>query len=105
MRNDCENEYVYISDGVGGDITLCGSVKNFTKPVRASKGVRDLYINFVSSENTKFDRLYTGFRCDLSCVANNSFKSVPELKSDGIQLKEDPTCSNNPPMKVFLSNL
>jgi hypothetical protein len=81
-----------ISDGVGGELKICGSDPTFITPKRASRNARDLYITLQTSGGG-FDRLYKGFKCDLTCVPPDL--KVEDLPDDGVEAKEDSTCGES----------
>jgi len=60
---DCIEEYLEISDGVGGVEKFCGKAP-FTTPIRASHGQSDLYVKFHSSVE---GHGHTGFQCEARC--------------------------------------
>jgi len=58
---DCEEEFLQIVDGLGGKQIYCGSVGHWGKPVKSSKGGRDLYISYVGPEH--------GISCTVKCAS------------------------------------
>jgi len=90
VGNDCEEEHLKIGDGIGGEVKLCGSAA-FTKSKKASKGGRDLYINFKAGESAKFDKTYKGFQCEAKCSRDKG-ASAEALPPNGPTRKEEFKC-------------
>lgn len=68
---DCSEEYLLISDGVGGELKVCGKV-NFDKPLLASDGARDIFMVYKAGE-TKPAKPFT---CEATC---STTKSIDKL--------------------------
>ncbi|OXA41864.1 Plasma kallikrein [Folsomia candida] len=85
LDDDCSTEYVKVSDGFGGEQSFCGK-QTFEKPIRASQGTRDLFVEFKSAEDAKFPEKTAGFFCEAKCS-----KNIGELidRLCGIQNKDD----------------
>jgi hypothetical protein len=79
-----------ISDGVGGELELCGSGAAFSKPRRGSRRTKDFYITLTAGPGP-FDRFYKGFECKVTCIPENmTVDARPE--DDEPAVKEDNTC-------------
>jgi hypothetical protein len=69
LEEDCSSEYLKVSDGVGGEKKYCGNVV-LEKPIRASQNTRDLFVEFVSSDDKNFPNKTAGFFCEAKCSKN-----------------------------------
>ncbi|CAL8121400.1 unnamed protein product [Orchesella dallaii] len=64
---DCGEYYLQITDGNGGTQEYCG--KTEVKGIRASKGLRDLFVEFTTSAKS-VDKNYTGINCTAKVLSN-----------------------------------
>ena len=75
LDGDCDEEYVRITDGVGGEYKICGD-GSFTKPKRASGNNRDLYIEIVAGSKANFDKPVKGIKCTAKCSPKKGGKNL-----------------------------
>jgi len=64
--DECGDEYLKVSDGIGGEEKFC-TKNDFPKGLKASGGNRDLFVEFQSSEDTKFPKKTAGIFCEVRC--------------------------------------
>jgi hypothetical protein len=61
---DCVDEYILISDGVGGELKVCGKV-NFDQVLLASGKARDLFVHYKAAPDKA-----PPFNCEVTCSAS-----------------------------------
>jgi hypothetical protein len=70
--DECTKESLTVDDGVGGQLVICGKV-NFDKPLLASQGARDLFVNYQAPDGGGKKGKKT-FSCTASCSTKNCKK-------------------------------
>jgi len=94
LDDDCSEEYLKISDGLGGEKTFCGTNK-LEKPLRASGGGRDLFVSLQISKDDKFPTKTAGVYCQVKCGTGGEELEVTKPAKEefgcvcGLQNKDD----------------
>ncbi|XP_021957380.1 serine protease 27 [Folsomia candida] len=68
---DCGDEYLLVSDGVGGELKVCGKV-SFDKPLLASGKARDLFVRYQDGDFGS-----APFKCEAKCSADQVGLNLP----------------------------
>jgi len=67
---NCDNDYLLITDGLGGEQKICGDITNINKGLKASKDGRDLYIVLKGKTGS--------IKCEVTCGGKGeSLKIAP----------------------------
>ena len=90
---DCGFEYFRISDGVGGEVKLCGADQGFQRPY-AVRGGSYLFLNLETADSTAFDRMYQGINCVIMCHEGPRPRVPSERLPDADTPREEYTCCN-----------
>ncbi|OXA50915.1 Plasma kallikrein [Folsomia candida] len=71
QSEDCGDEYLLVSDGVGGELKVCGKV-SFDKPLLASGKARDLFVRYQDGDFGS-----APFKCEAKCSADQVGLNLP----------------------------